>query len=144
MINETIGKKMKNYRTVFLPLATAVLSISVLSARQSNAQDSSPAGNNAPQADNSCYVHLFDDDNFDEGDDNDIIYGPGKWGNLENLPDATETDWGGDADSLKVGPTATVNVWENENFQGRNQTFAPSTQKPKLDLEFKSMEITCQ
>lgn len=135
---------MKNYSTVFLPLATAVLSISVLSAYQSNAQGSSPADNNAPETDNSCYVHLFDDDNFDDDDDNDIIYGAGKWGNLKNLPDATETDWGGDADSLKVGPTATVKVWEKENFKGRNQTFEPNTQKPKLDLEFRSMEITCR
>ena len=129
-------------------MAAAVLSISILSGCQSNASTTNTptaiARKQTSKADNSCYVHLFDDDNFDDDDDNDIIYGAGKWGNLQNLPDATETDWGGDADSLKVGPTATVNVWENENFQGSSQTFEPNTQKPKLDIEFKSMEITCQ
>ena len=141
-------------------MAAAALSLTALSACGTNAQPAEPRASNTvpaatatatppntakastPNAGNPCYVHLFDDDNF--ADENDIVYGPGKWSNLRGLPGATEVDWGGESDSLKVGPAATVKVWANENFQGDSQTFEPGTEMPKLAAEFRSMEITCK
>jgi len=89
-----------------------------------------------------CYVQLFDDDNFD--DENDLVYGPGKWGNMRNLPGAKEANWEGEADSLKVGPTAMVKVWNRTQFQGESETYGPGTEKPNLDFDIHSMEITCK
>lgn len=145
-------EKMRIHRKGVLQSTAAILGITLLSACQPNTPvtdspvetASSPdvPQTESPQTDDSCYVHLFDGDNF--SDDNDIIYGAAKWSNLRDLPGATETDWTGGADSLKVGPSATVKVWEKENFQGRSQTFGPNAQEPKLDTEPRSMEITCQ
>lgn len=87
-------------------------------------------------------MHLFDDDNFD--DENDVIYGPGKWTSMRKLPGAKEADWGGDADSLKVGPAATVKVWDARDFKGKSETYGPGTEKPNLDFDIHSMEITCK
>lgn len=95
-----------------------------------------------PRADQPCYVHLFDGDNFK--DENDIISGPGRWGNLRNLPGASKTIWGDEADSLKVGPAATLKVWDDTDFKGKTNTFGPGTEKADLDEEPESMEITCK
>lgn len=40
---------------------------------------------------------------------------------MRNLPGANKSDWGDEIDSLKVGPTATVTVWEDENFGDNSQ-----------------------
>ena len=156
---------MKYPDRLILPLLVAALSVPTLAACQpsgdaSRAQVSGTPASTTPSAhaqatdaqatdrtqktpdmSKSCYVHLFDDDNFK--DDNDIIYGPGKWSTLRNLPGATESDWGGDADSLKVGPSATVRIWSKKDFKGQMQEFGPATEKPSLDDEPESMEITC-
>lgn len=146
---------MKNRREAFLVWATPLFVLLVL-AFQPTAQAANirtvynvggaPAGMNivdvAANADYACYVHLFDGDNFE--DDNAIIRGPGKWGNLQNLPSASGVEWEGDADSLKVGATATVKIWADEDFQGASQTFGPGAREADVDHEFKSMEISCQ
>lgn len=140
---------MRNRRTMFLAAAAAVMmSLTTLTTYRLNAQAADARTPDAvqqaktPAADKPCYVQLFDDDNFT--DDNDIIYGPGKFTNLRNLPGASETDWGGEADSLKVGPAATVKVYASKNFKGKSRTFNPGTEVPNLDDEFESMEITCR
>jgi hypothetical protein len=102
----------------------------------------------AAKADNPCYVHIWEDENY--GDDNDVIYGPGKWNNMRNLPGANKGDWGDEIDSLKVGPTATVTVWEDENFRDNSQTYGPGTEKtnlrgnPDMGDTIDSMEIRCR
>lgn len=88
-----------------------------------------------------CAVHLFDGDNFDASDDNDIIRGPGDFATLKNLPGAT-TDWAAEADSLKVGSGATVQIWSQENFQGDSKTYQPGSQDGSV-MEFRSMKISC-
>lgn len=93
----------------------------------------SPAGSIATSAarpDNPCFVHIWEDENFQ--DDNDIIYGPGRWNNMRGLPGANKGDWGDEIDSLKVGPTASVTVFEDENFNDNSQAYGPGTEKTNL------------
>jgi len=146
---------MKNRRATFLVWAISFSALLVLAfqptAQAANIRTVYDVGgasadmnivDAAANTDYACYVHLFDGNNFE--DDNAIIRGPGKWGNLRNLPSASGVEWEGDADSLKVGSSATVKVWADENFQGASQTFGPSARSANIDHEFKSMEISCQ
>ena len=89
-----------------------------------------------------CSIQLFDGDDFDETDDNVTIAGPGRFANLRDLPDTTEDDWGGEADSFRVGSAATVQVYAQEDFGGATQTYQPGTEQSDAD-EFYSVEITC-
>ena len=89
-----------------------------------------------------CSIQLFDGDNLDETDDNVTIAGPGRFANLRDLPDTTESDWGGEADSFRVGSTATVQVYAQEDFGGATQTYQPGTEQMSAE-EFYSVEITC-
>jgi len=112
----------------------------------SNTPASSPAA--AARTGNPCWVHIWEDENFQ--DNNDVIYGPGKWNNMRGLPGANKGDWGDEIDSLKVGPGATVIVWEDENFGDNSQTYGPGTEKtnfrgdPDMGDQIDSMEIRCK
>jgi hypothetical protein len=102
----------------------------------------------AARAQNPCWVHIWEDENFQ--DNNDVIYGPGKWNNMRGLPGANKADWGDEIDSLKVGPGATVTVWEDENFGDNSQTYGPGTEKtnlrgdPDMGDQIDSIEIKCK
>lgn len=98
-----------------------------------------------------CWVHVFDDKNFDATDDNHMICGPGKWPNLRDLSGAVKINWGDEIESLRVGPRATVIVWADENYTGISQTFNPGTAIPSLKItnpnlsdNISSIEIRCQ
>lgn len=98
-----------------------------------------------------CWVHVFDDKDFDATDDNHMICGPGKWPNLRSLSGAVKINWGDEIESLRVGPRATVIVWSNENYTGISQTFNPGTAIPSLKItnrslsdNISSIEIRCQ
>ena len=107
-----------------------------------------PAAGVTTKETNPCWVHIWEDENF--GDDNDVIFGPGKWNNMRNLPGANKGDWGDEIDSLKVGPAAIVTVWEDENFGDNSQTYGPGTEKtnlrgnPDMGDTIDSMEIKCR
>ena len=98
-----------------------------------------------------CWVHVFDDKNYDVTDDNHMICGPGKWANLRNLSGAVKPIWGDEIESLKVGPKATVIVWTDENYAGMTQTYSPGSAIPSLKAttpglsdNISSIEIKCQ
>ena len=98
-----------------------------------------------------CWVHVFDDKNYDVTDDNHKICGPGKWPNLRNLAGATKITWGDEIESLKLGPRATVIVWRDENYTGQSVTFNPGSAIPSLKAtnpmlsdNISSIEIRCQ
>ena len=98
-----------------------------------------------------CWVHVFDDKNFDVTDDNHMICGPGKWASLRNLTGAVKLMWGDEIESLKVGPKATVVVWADENYAGVTQTYGPGSAVPSLKAatpglsdNISSIEIRCQ
>ena len=93
-------------------------------------------------------MQIFEDENYQ--DSSDVISGPGRWSNMRGLPGANKADWGDQIDSLKVGPGATVTVWEDENFSDNSQTYGPGTEKtnlrgnPDMGDQIDSMEIKCQ
>jgi hypothetical protein len=98
-----------------------------------------------------CWVHVFDDKNYDVTDDNHKICGPGKWPNLRNLIGAAKISWGDEIESFKLGPRATVIVWSNENYTGESVTFNPGStipslkaSNPTLSDNISSIEIRCQ
>lgn len=90
--------------------------------------------------DGSCYVHLYDGDNFT--DDNVIVKGPAEFSSLKRLPNSNK-DWSDEADALKVGPNTTVTIWSEEDFKGESATFQAGAEEPDLDHEPRSMKITC-
>lgn len=91
---------------------------------------------------NGCYVHLFDGDNFDANDDNFVLTEPGRYADLKELPGA-DKDWTDEADSLIVGPNATVIGWSETNFQGTEVTYESDSRHPDVDDEPSSLELTC-
>lgn len=94
------------------------------------------------QAATGCFVHLFDGDDFDETDDNFKLTEPGRYGNLEKLPDATK-DWDGEPDSLRVGEGATVTIWSEKDFGGDSKTYESGDEEGRLPQEVRSLELTC-
>jgi hypothetical protein len=105
-----------------------------------------PAGPVAA-ADNGCWVHIYEDENF--GDNNDIIRTPGRYGNMRNLPGAAKTDWGDEIDSIKVGPRAQFTGWEDENFGDNRIDVSSGTERnnlrgdPDMGDQIDSMELRC-
>jgi hypothetical protein len=97
---------------------------------------------------NPCWVQIWEDENFQ--DDNDVIFGPGKWNNMRDLPGANKKDWGDEIDSLKTGPgVQRLTVWEDENFEDNSRSFGPNEIRenlrgaPDLGDTIDSMEIVC-
>jgi hypothetical protein len=97
-----------------------------------------------------CWAHFFDDRNFKLDDDNHKLCGPGKWPSLRNLPGAPKLNWSDEIESLRVGPSATVIVWTEENFTGISHSFEPGTSNaslktiPNLSDNISSIEIRCR
>ncbi len=89
-----------------------------------------------------CFIHFFDGDDFDENDDNFKLTEAGEYENLENLPGADQ-DWTDEADSLKVGESASVTIFSEENFEGDSQDLEPGTEQAGVDLEPQSLKMTC-
>lgn len=87
----------------------------------------------------SCYVQLYDGDNFK--DDNIVVDQPGEYKNLKNLPGANGKDWTDEADSLRVGKGTKLTAWHEENFKGESKTYDPGDYK-SVD-EPSSMTIEC-
>ncbi len=121
----------------------------IANANMANANQQAAQAGARPDCGN-CWVHIFDDKNFDATDDNHLICGPGKWPNLRNLPGAAKINWGDEIESLRVGPGATVIVWVGEQYTGASQTFGPGAQNANLKLipalsdNISSIEIRCQ
>lgn len=117
---------------------------SVTGADASTTTDSDTTGGAATgdTADDGCYVHLFDEDHFDERDRNFRLTQPGKYADLRNLPGA-DHDWTDEADSIRVGPTATVTIWPRTNFEGQAQTLEPGSEHADLHDEPQSLELAC-
>jgi hypothetical protein len=179
--NTEVKAKMKSHSLLFLRIAALALGISTIvacgsDATNTNAPTVTPSNETASSSNanqqtastpttttananqpvgtancGDCWVHVFDDKNFDTTDDNHMICGPGKWPNLRNLSGAAKISWGDEIESLRVGPKATVIVWGDENFTGITQTFAPGTaipslkaSTPNLSDNTSSIEIRCQ
>lgn len=140
----------KQFRISFAAaLAISAIALAGCASGESAPSEPPVASSSAPDASdkgtgpgNGCSVHLFDDDNFDETDDNFILSEAGKYENLSNLPGASK-DWTDEADSIRVGADATVTVWSDPLFQGQSTTFEPGSEHPDLDSEPSSLEMSC-
>ncbi|MFA5565552.1 MAG: hypothetical protein WC184_07275 [Acidimicrobiia bacterium] len=89
-----------------------------------------------------CWVHLYDDDNFKETDDNFRLTEPGRYSDLSNLPGA-DKDWDDEADSIRVGDSATVTLWSKRDFQGNKLELGSGDEVADLDDEPESLELVC-
>ena len=95
--------------------------------------------------DKNCYIEIFDDDDFDEGDPHVKIQGPAEYATLKNV---YGRDWSRDIESVIVGSNATVHAWISKDFTGPQVTFTPGQRVPKLSKlkasnAIESMKITC-
>jgi hypothetical protein len=94
---------------------------------------------------NGCWVRMFDSTNF-KGKDEITIAGPIE---MQSLKTPSGINWRRKADSLVVGPKATVSVYEDELFKDKNLTFKPGQQVPSLRKELgfmhsiDSLKISC-
>ena len=143
--------KHRNLLTLLIVVTTSAWACNSTPPPTTNGSSPTPpvaAATPARNAENPCWVHIWEDENFE--DNNDRIFGPGRWNNMRNLPGANKSDWGDQIDSLKVGPAATVTVWEDENFGDNSQTYGPGTDKtnlsgnPDMGDQIDSMEIKCR
>lgn len=100
---------------------------------------SSVAGTNGGDG---CWVHLFEEDDFDETDDNYRLTEPGRYADLNNLAGAAD-DWTDEAESIRVGPEATVTFWSETEFRGQPTELGPGSERADLDEEPESLELTC-
>lgn len=127
---------MKNLMRPRFVMLFALSSFLLLScAKDNNPGDDN--GNDDPE--NSCYVILFDGDNYT--DDTILVKGSGEFSNLNNLPNS-DKDWDDEADSFKAGKNTTVTFYSEPDFKGESVTYEKGAQKPSVD-EPRSMKIVC-
>lgn len=111
-------------------------------AGENESETQSPDSESTADSDDACFIHLFDGDNFDDTDDNFKLTEPGKYETLADLPGA-DRDWTDEADSLKVGDSATVTIYSEENFEGTSQDLDPGSEHADVDDEPRSLEMSC-
>lgn len=93
---------------------------------------------------NGCWARLYDGTNF-QGNQLSLV-GPV---DMPSMRTAFGTDWGGEFDSIAVGPKATVTVYDNENYRDRAQTFKSGQKvadmggKMGLFEDVRSLKIAC-
>lgn len=99
-----------------------------------------------PNVGNGCWARLFDKRDFTGS----VFAMVGPVDIASNRPGfITGFESGRNFDSLTVGPTATLTVWDHDNFQKKSTTFAPGDTVPDLDSrmgsteEIKSMSLSC-
>jgi hypothetical protein len=94
-----------------------------------------------------CWVRLFPEPNF-KGVDDLTVAGPIELASLHNP--AGGVYWKHKAESVLVGPKATVSVYENQSFRDHTATLKPGTQEPQLRSALKfaqsidSLKIACE
>lgn len=95
--------------------------------------------------DSPCWVWIYSEPNF-QGE-NDVLCGPFKRGELRQMPSADNKDWASNIGSMRVGPRATLRVWEDENFEGPSFFVEASVAIPNLEAanreQVESMELFC-
>lgn len=94
---------------------------------------------------NGCWARLHDGENF-RGNQLTLV-GPV---DMPNMRTAFGTDWGGEFDSIVVGPKATVTVYDNENYRQKAATFKPNQKVANMGgnqispfEDVRSLKIAC-
>jgi len=97
-----------------------------------------------PDFGNGCWANLYDSTDF-QGNQLQLV-GPV---DMPNMRTAFGTDWSGQFDSIKVGPKATLTVYDNENYRQKAATFKPGQDVKDLDEkmgmfeQIRSVKISC-
>ncbi len=125
--------------------ALAVLAAGVASAADKPRFTGAVDGSSPAICDSPCWVWVYGEPNF-QGE-NDVLCGPFKRGDMGKLPNAHKTDWGSNVGSLRVGPRATLRVWEDDNFEGPSFFVEAGVAIPNLEAagrdSIESMELFC-
>jgi len=93
-----------------------------------------------------CWAWMFPDKNY-RGNDSIAVAGPAE---VKSLHTPEGLDWHSKAESLIVGPKASLTVYEVEGFRGQERTFPPGfkVQQLRKDLGFiqsiDALKLTCQ
>jgi len=93
-----------------------------------------------------CWVWMFPDTNY-KGKDSVAIAGPAE---IKSLHTPVGLDWHSKAESLIVGPNASMTVYETQGFRGQERTFPPGFEVRQLrkDLGFvqsiDALKLTCK
>ena len=102
-------------------------------------------GTSQAYCNNPCWAWVYEEPNF-KGE-NDILCGPFKRGDLKELPGAHRKNWSDDIGSIRVGPRATLRVWEDDGFQGESffldAGMAVANLEDSHQEEIESMELFC-
>lgn len=77
-----------------------------------------------------CWVTFYENENY-EGR-SITVNGPAEYNNLRSLPGAGNYDWGDKFGSLRIGPTAWVRLYNDEDYNDDNFTFGPGSSIRKL------------
>ena len=93
-----------------------------------------------------CWVWMFPDTNY-KGKDSIAVAGPAE---IQSLHTPAGLDWHSKAESLIVGPKASLTVYEVQGFRGQERTFPPGFQVQQLrkDLGFiqsiDALKLSCK
>lgn len=93
-----------------------------------------------------CWVWMFPGTNF-EGDNSIAVAGPAE---ITSLHTPVGLDWHSKAESLIVGPKASLTVYEVQGFRGQEKTFPPGFEVRQLrkDLGFiqsiDALKLSCK
>jgi len=81
-----------------------------------------------------CYVHIYENEHFDNGAAHLIVVGPMSTPDMESLPDCgSKTDWNDSIMSISVGPRAWVIVYSEENYEGPAMFLGPGCKIKNLE-----------
>jgi hypothetical protein len=119
----------------------AIMALVLLSAC---AHPATPQRLRAPNP-NGCYAIVYEQPSF-EGN-GDVLNGPARLADLEQIPGTNQTDWHRRIRSLRVGPAASVTAYLEAGFRGGSRQFSPDTEHSQLDQPFsariQSLDIGC-
>ncbi|MFO0572413.1 MAG: DUF4403 family protein [Polyangia bacterium] len=100
-----------------------------------------------PDACQTCYVDVWEDENFGGG--HDRLCGPMDAENMRDLANAERGDWGDSIESIKLGSAAYLAAYEDENFADNLRLFYPSSEHrnlkgpPDLSNTIDSIKLSC-
>jgi hypothetical protein len=92
-----------------------------------------------------CWAEIYQEEHFASQQSWTRIQGPSE---LRNLRDLAGRNWNDAISSIRVGPGATVEVFEHDDFRGRSEILPPGSQNAtlrnvNLRNEISSMRIRC-
>jgi hypothetical protein len=94
---------------------------------------------------NGCYVMVFEGPAYDL--QADVLNGPNRWPRLDGLKETNHQRWANRIRSLRVGATATVTAFTEQDFRGSRAQYSSEAHHPDLSPEIsaniESLEIAC-